>query len=422
MNIFNMLKHANKFLRLNQECFCILKLIEKGVSKNSLCVFAENSMNFENISQEVLEFQETVYGHRRSLHEIAELGLREYKTAEYIRNRLDSLGIQHDALLETSVTGIIKGSKGERTVAFRADMDGLNAGDGSVRHLCGHDGHMSVLLGLVEYLWKRREFLKDNVVFIFQPAEESPGGALPLINAGLIEKYGIKEIYGLHMYPDVSEGLAGVRPLYFLSGAGEVNIEITGKSGHGAMPQDANDSIVAAAGFISALQTIISRNIRPLDEGVLTIGRIEGGSRRNIISGNVRLEGTIRAFKDNVYEKIKERIYEVARGFETVYGCKIDVSIKDDYPPVNNDERLFEEFREAVGEENISLLEPLMIAEDFSYYQRKIPGLFFMLGSRNEDLGFTRSLHNIDFNFDEKALIFGLEFYIRLLRHKGVIA
>ena len=378
-------------------------------------------MKFGDLREDVKELFETVSKHRKKLSSIAEIGLREYETSKYIKSVLDGLNVEYDEIMETSVTGVINGSKGEKTIAFRADIDGLNTGDGTVKHLCGHDGHMSVLLGLIEYVVRKRESLADNIVFVFQPAEEAPGGAKPLLEKGLVEKYGIDEIFGLHMYPEIEEGYAGVRPMHFLSGAGEVDIDIIGKSGHGAMPQDANDSVVIAANYIVALQSIISRNIRPLDEGVLTIGKIEGGSRRNIISGDVRLEGTIRAFKENVYEKIKSRIREISKGFEQTYGCSVEVEIRDDYPPVYNDQRLFEEFKNAVGEEDIKILEPLMIAEDFSYYQRSIPGLFFMLGSRNEEKGFTKSLHNIGFDMDERALLYGIEFYARLLDYKGVI-
>ncbi|KXZ40271.1 N-acetyldiaminopimelate deacetylase [Alkalithermobacter thermoalcaliphilus JW-YL-7 = DSM 7308] len=368
-----------------------------------------------------LDIEKKVTNHRKILNSIAEIGMKEFKTSKYIKDYLKQINVEYEEFLDTAVVGVIKGKIGKKTIAFRADMDGLNI-DGHVKHLCGHDGHMSILLGLIEYLNANKENLNENVVFIFQPAEESPGGALPLIKEGVLEKYKVNEIYGLHIYPEISEGVVGVRPKHFLAQTGEVDIEITGKSGHGAMPENAVDSIVIASNFINTIQSIISRNIRPLDEAVLTIGKIEGGSRRNVIAEKVILQGTIRAFKEEVYKKVKERLTQIAKGFEESFDCKIKIKIKDDYPAVYNDENLFEEMKKAIGDENIQILEPLMISEDFSYYQKQIPGLFFMLGSRNEQKGFVNGLHNINFDFDNTVLLNGIYIYIKILIHKGVLS
>lgn len=371
-----------------------------------------------DIRASVSMLNDVVYKHRKSLNKIAELGMKEYKTSKYIKDYLDALGVEYEIYLETAIVGIIRGKKSKKNIAFRADMDALNI-DGQIKHLCGHDGHMSVLLGLIEYLSINKDRLLDNMVFIFQPAEESPGGALPLIKEGILEKYSVNEIYGLHIYPDIEEGFVGVKPNHFLAQTGEIDIEIVGKGGHGAMPQNAIDSIVIASNFMNSIQSIISRNIRPLDEGVLTIGKIDGGSRRNIIAESVKLEGTMRAFKEDVYNKIKERVREIACGFEKSFDCEINIEIRDDYPAVNNDEELFYEFKEAIDNKYIKILEPLMIAEDFSYYQQHVKGLFFMLGSRNVDKKFVNGLHNIKFNFDEKILLNGINVYVELLEYKG---
>ncbi|MGL5717477.1 MAG: amidohydrolase [Paraclostridium sp.] len=357
---------------------------------------------------------------RKELHELAEIGNNEYKTCEYIKSYLNDIGVSFKCYLETAVVGMIEGTNPSKTIAFRADMDALNTGE-SAMHLCGHDGHMSILLGLITYLNKNRENLKDNIVFIFQPAEEGPGGALPLIKEGVLKDYGVDEIYGLHIYPEINEGYVGVRPSYFLAQAGELDINIVAKSGHGAMPQNGIDGIVLCSNFVSSLQTIISRNVSPLDNAVLTIGKIEGGTRRNIIAENIRLEGTIRAFKPEVYDNIKNRTYELARGFEIAYNCKISVNIKDDYPAVNNNEKLYDEFTQAIGNEKLIKLDPIMISEDFSYYQQEVPGLFFMLGARNEEKGYINGLHNINFNFDEKILGNALDVYVRLLKYKNAL-
>ncbi len=365
----------------------------------------------------ICNIKENMKNNRKELHVLAEIGNKEYKTSNYIKNYLKSIGVEFEEMLETAVVGIIKGKNPKKTIAFRSDMDALTMGDKAM-HLCGHDGHMSVLLGLVTYLNEQRENLMDNIVFIFQPAEEGPGGAKPLIDAGIVEKYNIDEIYGLHIYPEIPEGYVGTRPNYFLAQVGELDIDIIAKSGHGAMPQNGIDGIVLASSFIGSLQTIISRNISPLENAVLTIGKMEGGTRRNIIAENIRIEGTIRAFKPEVYETIKKRIRELAKGYEVAYNCSINVEIRDDYPAVNNNEALYEEFVEAIGQEKVIKLEPIMISEDFSFYQKEIPGLFFMLGARNEEKGFTNGLHSINFNFDESILGNALDVYVKLLKHK----
>lgn len=365
----------------------------------------------------ICNIKENMKNNRKELHVLAEIGNKEYETSNYIKNYLRNIGVEFEEMLETAVVGIIKGKNPKKTIAFRSDMDALTMGDKAM-HLCGHDGHMSVLLGLVTYLNEQRENLMDNIVFIFQPAEEGPGGAKPLIDAGIVGKYNIDEIYGLHIYPEIPEGYVGTRPNYFLAQVGELDIDIIAKSGHGAMPQNGIDGIVLASSFIGSLQTIISRNISPLENAVLTIGKMAGGTRRNIIAENIRIEGTIRAFKPEVYETIKKRIRELAKGYEVAYNCSINVEIRDDYPAVNNNETLYEEFVEAIGQEKVIKLEPIMISEDFSFYQKEIPGLFFMLGARNEEKGFVNGLHSINFNFDESILGNALDIYVKLLKHK----
>lgn len=373
---------------------------------------------------EIEQLREKIYEHRKSLNCIAEVGRKEFKTSKYIRNYLDKIKIEYQTYLDTAVVGKIKGKVGTKTIGFRADIDGLVTDEG-VKHLCGHDGHMSILLGLIEFINDNKESLNDNIVFIFQPAEEGPGGANDLIKLGIMETYNIDEIYGLHLYPEIPQGSVGIRPGYFLAHVGDFDIDITGKSGHGAMPQNGIDGIVIASSIINSFQSIVARNISPIDNAVLTIGKIEGGARRNIIAENVKLEGTIRAFDPEVYDGMKARMNEICRGAELAYNCNINLYVKDDYPAVKNDKVLYKEFIKVMEEcydpDKVIELDPLMISEDFSYYQRKVPGLFFMLGSRNEEKGFIDGLHNINFNFDEETLLSGLEIYINLLKYKKSI-
>lgn len=357
--------------------------------------------------------------HREVLHEVAELGREEFKTSEYIRSYLDKLGVEYDKWLGTGTAGIIRGKDAKRTIAFRADIDGLMTECG-VQHLCGHDGHTAILLGLVEYVNDNKEKLNDNFVFIFQPAEEGPGGAEALVNEGILKYYGVDQIYGLHIYPEISEGKVGIREGYFLSQIGDFEIDIYGKSSHGgSAPEAGIDAITIYASLVSSMQTIVSRNVSPIDNAVVSIGKVEGGSRRNIIAEHVHLEGTIRCFKPEVYSKIKERFYEIADGFSKAFNCEIKVTIRDDYHPVNNNSELCQEFIEAVGDDKVEILDPLMIADDFSYYREEVPGIFFMLGARNEEKGFVNGLHNLRFNFDEKICVNALDAYVSMLEYKG---
>ena len=358
--------------------------------------------------------------HRCELHNIGEVGRKEYKTSQYIRNYLDKLGVDYKVYLDTGTVGIIKGHNPKKTIAFRSDIDALST-DKGVEHLCGHDGHMSILLGLIEYLNNNKDSLNDNIVFIFQPAEEAPGGAEELVKLGVLKDYNVDEIYGLHIYPEIPEGYVGVRDGYFLAQAGEIDIDVVAKSAHGAMPQNGIDAIVIASNIINSLQTIVSRNISPIDNAVVTIGKMTSGTVRNIIAENARLEGTIRTFSPKTYELMKKRIKEIILGYEKVYGCKINLEIRDFYPSVNNDKRLYDEFLNIVDSDKIIRLDPLMVSEDFSYYQKEVPGLFFVLGSRNEEKGYINSLHNAKFNFDENIFLNALEIYIKLLKYKNSI-
>lgn len=357
--------------------------------------------------------------HRIELRNRAELGFKEWKTKKYIESFLDKLEIKYETIVETGIIGKIKGIEPKKTIAFRADMDGLETGE-KVKHLCGHDSHMSILLGLIEFLSKNKDRVLDDIVFLFQPAEEAPGGAKPIIESKILDKYKVDEIYGLHIFPELEQGKLASRKKHFLSANAEVDIKIQGKSGHGALPQNSIDSIVAGSQMITALQSIVSRSISPIDQGVLTIGKINAGTRRNIIAENFEMQGTLRAFKKDVYEKIKSRIFEVAKGISEMFNVDVNVFVKDDYPSVINDEILFEEAKEILKKDLIEI-QPLMISEDFSYYQENIPGLFFLLGSKNTEKNFTSSLHSINFDYDEDVLLQGLNYYIRLLEGKNSI-
>ncbi|MFZ5967954.1 MAG: M20 metallopeptidase family protein [Bacillota bacterium] len=382
------------------------------------------------IENGLLSIKDEVFKIAQELHQIPESGFEEIKTGHYIIEQLKHFGIEvHEGVAQTGIIGYLKGRKGEKTIGFRADMDALsvvektNLGYASkhqgMMHACGHDAHMTILLGLARYLSQNREKLTDNIVFLFQPAEEGPGGAEPMIQEGILKRFNIEQMIGLHVFPEVKEGMIACRPGPMMAQTGEFDIRIIGQSGHGAIPHKANDAIVIASNMITSLQSIISRNIDPIEGAVLTVGKISGGERRNIIAGETALEGTLRAFNENTFRRVKERVVEIAKGLELSYQCKIDIVFRDMYPAVVNDEYLYKKLLAAVGEENVHIIQPQMIAEDFSYYQKEIPGLFFFLGVRNEDLGHIYPLHSCYFTYNLEILIIGIQAYVNLARSLG---
>ncbi|SHK13275.1 M20 metallopeptidase family protein [Paramaledivibacter caminithermalis] len=379
----------------------------------------------QDLSEEIIQI-------RRDLHQIPELGFEEFKTSNYIFKYIDSLDV--DFVEKTAGTGVLvyfKGSKGEKTIAFRGDIDGLPINENTdvsycslhkgKMHACGHDGHTAILLGLAKYLSMNKSKIKDNILLIFQPAEEGPGGAEVIIKEKVLKKYNVDHIYGLHLYPDIIQGKVGVKSGPMMAQTGEFDIIIRGKSGHGAMPHNAKDSIVIASELVGLIQQIISRNLDPVEPAVITIGKIKGGERRNIIAGKVIMEGTMRAFNDSIYKKMKRKITIIAKSLAMAHDCEIDIIFRDMYPFVNNDKKLVDEFIQAIGRENIEVIKPQMTAEDFSYYQRELSGLFFFLGTKNEDKGFIYSLHNSKFNFDEEVLLIGIQVFINILIHNDTL-
>lgn len=374
---------------------------------------------FQNMVEELRQM-------RRDLHKIPELGLKEYKTSAYIREKLTSFGITElETWLETGVVAVIRGKGKGQAVAFRADMDALPVTEQTgcdftsehvgCMHACGHDGHVTVLLGFAKYLQEHKDELENDVVLIFQPAEEGPGGAQLLVDAGLFEKHPVRCIIGCHIFPQVPQGKVACRKGAMMARNGEVDVHIYGESAHGAQPQLGHDAVLAAGAVITGLHTILSRNVSPLDSGVLTFGAIHGGEACNIIAKEVKLEGTMRAFSDEAYETMTKRVQEVASGIAAGYGCKGEAVFRHMYRVVDNDPKLVELLQEVAGD-NYEEIPPYMLAEDFSLYLQKVPGMFFFLGSGNAEKGYTHSLHSAQFQFDEEILALGVETYAKLLK------
>lgn len=374
---------------------------------------------FQNMVEELRQI-------RRDLHKIPELGLKEYKTSAYIREKLEGFGITElETWLETGVVAAIRGKGKKEAVAFRADMDALPVTEQTgcdftsehvgCMHACGHDGHVTVLLGFAKYLQEHKDELENDVVLIFQPAEEGPGGAQLLVDAGLFEKHPVRCIIGCHIFPQVPQGKVACRKGAMMARNGEVDVHIYGESAHGAQPQLGHDAVLAAGAVITGLHTILSRNVSPLDSGVLTFGAIHGGEACNIIAKEVKLEGTMRAFSDEAYETMTKRVQEAAAGIAAGYGCKGEAVFRHMYRVVDNDPKLVELLQEVAGD-NYEETPPYMLAEDFSLYLQKVPGMFFFLGSGNEEKGYIHSLHSAQFQFDEEILALGVETYAKLLK------
>lgn len=374
------------------------------------------------IENDILNLKKHIVDVRRALHQIPESGLQENETTDYILGYLAKLGLTVErGVSGTGAIAYLEGSIGKRTIAYRADIDALSVDEQTgveycstkpgYMHACGHDGHTAILLGFANYAAQHRNSIKNNLLFIFQPAEEGPGGAEAIVNAGILEKYKVSNIFGLHIYPEVEEGLAACRPGAMMAQTGEFDIQIKGKSAHGAMPHKGSDALLAAASTVTALNTVVSRNVDPLEAAVLTIGRFESGERRNIIAGDAMLEGTLRAFNEETYTAVRNRLIKTVKHLPESFECTAELEIRDMYPAVTNDAEMFELFKAAIGEENLEIIKPMTISEDFSYFQRRVPGLFFMLGSRNVAMGYINPLHSNKFNFNEDILLTGIQIF-----------
>lgn len=374
------------------------------------------------VRQEILAWQAEAVRLRRALHKIPEKGLQEYKTQQFLLNELaqthpDKL----ETLAGTGIKAVYYAPNAERTVAFRADIDALALHEETgvpfasehegMMHACGHDGHMTALLLLAKLIDAHRAEQKHNLVLLFQPGEEFFGGAAYMVRDGALHDPEVDEIYGMHVCPELPIGT-----LSFCEGAAmarSVGLDITvhGVSAHGARPEEGKDAIVAAAQLILMLQTIISRNVAARDEAVLTIGSVHGGKMRNIVCDEVALLLTLRTYTDEVCDRILARIEEQLSGLETAFGVRCTMTKTQDYPAVYNAPHLVEHVRRIV-ENDVVTLPPRMISEDFSFYQKEVPGVFFHVGVSEGQEGL--ALHNSRFFYREEALLYGVEVFWRL--------
>ena len=364
--------------------------------------------------------------HRQTLHQMPEQGFKEVKTSAYLKAELVKLGYEPESVAKTGLI-VYKQGESSECVAFRADMDALSikeetnvsyASTNGCMHACGHDGHMAILLGWANYLQQIN--LKKSVLLIFQPAEEGPGGAKVILQEGVFERFNVKQVFGLHIYPNVLQGNVGICPDITMAQTADFDVIVTGKSGHGAMPHTSVDAIVATSHLVSSYQSIVSRHLNPLHSGVVTIGTMKGEGRRNIICEEVVLEGTIRALSHETYDEIKKRMVEIGQGIEAMFNVSVQTLIRDLYPCLINDAALVKSLHQSSLASKLVTLEPMMIAEDFSFYLQRVPGVFFMLGAKNVEAGYTHPLHSCFFNFDDEVLVDGLKLYDEVSTYLGI--
>ncbi len=377
------------------------------------------------LNDSVAALEPLVRKFRRDLHKIPELGYQEVKTQQYILDQLAKLQPDHvEKIAQTGVKAVFYAPGGAGvTTAFRADIDALSIEEKNDvefksthpgrMHACGHDGHTAALLGFANLVAQHRNELKENVVLLFQPSEEQIGGAVRMVECGALENPKVDRLFGTHVWPDVPEGMIGLRQGPMMAQTLEFDITVHGKSAHGASPHKGIDAIVASAEIITALQTIVTRNVNPYEKALLTIGKVEGGSARNIIADTVKMYGTVRTFKDSVHEQFNERIHEILKGMELVSGVWCEFREVMHYPVLNNPRELCELILTLTEYDGIMVMDEIMAAEDFAFYQKYVPGLFFLTGVGSPR--YHEPLHSDCFNFDEKNLLNAVEVYRRIL-------
>lgn len=374
--------------------------------------------------------QDEVTGWRRHIHQNPELNYDVVGTAAFVAAKLREFGCDEvvEKIGRTGVVGIIRGSKGPgpgggRVLGLRADMDALPISETSGKpyasktpgraHACGHDGHTAMLLGAAKYLAETRNFA-GSVAVIFQPAEEGGGGGLAMVKDGMMERFGIESVYGLHNVPNLPLGQFAIRPGPIMASTAEFLVRVTGKGGHAALPHTTVDPIVCAAAIISALQTIVSRNTDPAEALVVSVTKIKGGEAWNVIPEWVQFGGTVRTLKKEVADLARTRLYALAQGIAAAYGAEATIEWDANYPvTVNHPAETViaaDAAAEVAGEKNVARnVAPMMGGEDFSYMLEARPGAFIFMGN-----GASANLHHPAYDFNDEAIPHGISYWVRL--------
>ena len=370
--------------------------------------------------QEILD---DVIRWRRRIHRRPEFGFAEHETSRLVETELRAAGIDVQRVLSTGIVGTLTGARRGKTLAMRADMDALPIDERTAvdfvseipgaMHACGHDAHTAMLLGAAVSLARQREALAGTLKFIFQPAEEGPGGAKPMIDAGVMRSPDVDAIVMLHVWPTLPAGAIGLRAGAMTASCDDFEIHVSGRGGHGGYPHNAIDTIPVAAEMVLALQTIVSREIDPIHAAVVSIGRIEGGYRRNVIADSTKLSGTIRCLDEDVRRALPSRIERIVGGVAAAHRAKVSVQFEYGYPSVHNDPALTQAVIDVARHvplvrEVRELSHPTMGAEDFAYFAQCAPGCMIRLGCASPDDPDPASLHSPDFKLDEGALPVGV--------------
>ncbi len=384
------------------------------------------------IVNRVADLQPDIQAWRRDIHQHPELLYDVYRTAAFVADRLREFGCDEVAtgLGRTGVVGVIKGRKpagnGEaKVIGLRADMDALPVEEATdlpyasktpgKMHACGHDGHTAMLLGAARYLAETRNFA-GNAVIIFQPAEEGGAGAAAMIKDGLMDRFAIDQVYGMHNGPGIPIGSFAIRTGPIMAATDSIDIRIEGLGGHAARPHKCIDSVLVGAQLIQALQSIVSRTVDPLDSAVISMCEFHAGNARNVIPQTAELRGTVRTLTAEVRELVEKRVREVVAGVAQMTGAKIDLVYERGYPVTVNHERqtdlATQVAKEVAGDANVHEMPPLMGAEDFSYMLEQRPGAFIFCGN-----GDSAGLHHPAYNFNDDAIVFGTSYWIKLVEN-----
>ncbi|MEH7177347.1 N-acetyldiaminopimelate deacetylase [Neobacillus vireti] len=364
---------------------------------------------------------------RRDLHLIPELGFQEYKTQAYLLSYIETLSQERIAIRKwrTGLFVKVHGTNPRKTIGYRADIDGLpiveetglefSSTHMDQMHACGHDFHMSIALGVLTYFVQNP--IEDDILFIFQPAEEGPGGAEPMLKSDTMQEWKPDVIFALHIAPEYPVGSIALREGLLFANTSELFIDLKGKGGHAAYPHLTNDMVIAACSLVSQLQTIISRNINPLDSAVITIGKIASGTVQNIIAEKARLEGTIRTLSDEAMDHVKHRIDAVVKGIETGFECEAVIDYGAMYHQVYNNEEITRDFIHYIKKNtsvNVIECKEAMTGEDFGYMLKEIPGLMFWLGVDSK-----YGLHHSKLNPNEDAIKVAIDILSSYITYQG---
>ena len=391
------------------------------------------------LRNDIDEIMPGVVADRRDFHEHPELAFEEERTAGIVAERLRALGVEdvRTGIAGTGVTGLVRGTKpgSGRTVLLRADMDALPILEENdvpycsqhpgVMHACGHDAHTAMLLGVTRLLIDRRDRFAGTVKVLFQPAEESPpGGAKPMIEAGVLEEPKVDAAFGIHIHQDAPVGVIKLRPGPAMAAADRFHMLIRGRGGHGAKPHLTVDPIIIGAQIVTALQTLVARAVDPTEEAVVTVGVFKAGEAFNVIPETAELGGTVRTFNAKNRDFLEARIESLARGIAQAMGGAVDVVYTRGYPATVNDpvmaELVREEAAKVVGEENVQEPPLMMGAEDFSYFLERVPGAYWFVGSQNPERGLIWGHHHPRFDLDEAAMAIGMQTLVNVaLRFLG---